>query len=89
MAGEKQTGTVSRAEFCSTVAMLSLFPAILFLAAGGKPDTLLGQIGAGIVLVAMLVMSFAYSMMAIRERGRQSKADRGNGPEGPADRSLE
>lgn len=72
MAGEKRTAAVSRAEFYSTAAVLLLFPATLFLAAGGFPDTLLRQIATGLVFVTMIGASVAYSIMSVRERGRQT-----------------
>jgi hypothetical protein len=68
MAGEKRTAAVSRAEFYSTVALLFLFPAILFVAAGGFPDTLLRQVAVGFIYLAMIGMSIFYSIMAVRER---------------------
>jgi hypothetical protein len=73
MAEEKHPNTVSRQEFYSTVSLLLLLPAILFLSSGSFPDTLLGQVGAGIVFLTMIGGSFAFSVMAMRERSRQTK----------------
>ena len=78
MAEEKRTSTVSRAEFYSTVAMVFLFPAMLFLGSGGFPETLLRQVATGLVFIAMIGMSITYSIMAVRERGRQAKEKHSN-----------
>ena len=73
MAEEKRTTAVSRAEFYSTAAVLLLLPATLFIAAGSFPDTLLRQIAAGLVFVAMIGLSVTYSIMAMRERMWQTR----------------
>jgi hypothetical protein len=87
MAEVKRAAGVSRAEFYSTAAMLFVLPAILFLAAGGFPETLLRQIAAGLVFVAMVGMSITYSILAVRERGRQTdEKGPGAAPDAAADR---
>jgi hypothetical protein len=73
MAEVKQTPAVSRVEFYGTAALLSLFPAILFLATGAfdTPMPWMRQIAAGIAFLTMIGMSITYSTMAMRERRRQ------------------
>jgi hypothetical protein len=68
MSEEKRASTVSRVEFYSTVALLLLFPALLFLASGSFPDTLLRQVSVGLLFIAMIGGSLTYSIMAMRER---------------------
>jgi hypothetical protein len=80
MADEKRSNTVSRAEFYSTVALVLLFPAILFLGSGGFPETLPRQLVTGLVFITMIGMSIAYSILSIQERGRQARE---NHPQGP------
>ncbi len=73
MAGKKGTDAVSRGEFYATVAVLSLFPAIVFLTAGNFPESPLRQIAAGLEFLAMVGMSITFSILAIRERRSQTR----------------
>jgi hypothetical protein len=77
VAEAKQATAVTRAEFYSTAALLFLFPAILFLSAGGFPENPLRFASSGLVIVAMVGMSITYSIMAIKDRARR---DNGGGP---------
>lgn len=70
---ENPPNTVSRAEFYSTVSLLFLMPALLVLVFGNFPDTLLRLAVAILMFVTMIGMSVIFSIMAIRERGRQGK----------------
>jgi hypothetical protein len=72
MADAKHPNTVSRQEFYSTVSLLLLCPAILYLTSGAFPETLLGQAANGLVFLTMIGGSFVYSSMAMRERRRQA-----------------
>jgi hypothetical protein len=87
MADDKHIRTVSRTEFYSTVASLLLMPAVLFMivfssvgAEAGERGLIQGfssvlQMIVGWFLVfAMMGLSLAYSILAIRERARETRA---------------
>jgi predicted permease len=73
---ENNPTTVSRAEFYSTVSLLFLMPALLVLVYGNFPETLLRMAVAILIFVTMIGMSVTFSIMAIRERGRQGKENK-------------
>jgi hypothetical protein len=72
MAEANRTSTVSRAEFYTTVSLLLLLPALLVLASGSFPDTLLRQIVMILMFLTMIGLSITFSILAIVERGRQA-----------------
>jgi hypothetical protein len=73
MTEAKRTSIVSRAEFYTIASLLLLLPALLFLASGSFPDTLLRQIAVLLTFITMIGLSITFNVMAIVERARRAK----------------
>jgi hypothetical protein len=73
MSEANHTSNVSRAEFYSTASLAFLLPAVLFVASGSFPDSLLRQIAVALMFLTMVGLSVTFSIMAILERRRQKK----------------